>query len=173
MVTNVNLAFSFLIPDSINPWRFYTALDRQWGHAGIVRSMISLIPPNASVAGTNFLVPHLSSRTEVVALPIVQVKNSQGAIVPIDYAIADLDTVQPRHKAMRTKSRLRGTVETIDQTGLAVKIWHPGSARSRHTASAGCSFQARRFGSLGKSYGTKLPPRLREKKKVISLPISV
>ena len=121
VVTNVNLAFSFLIPDSISPWRFYTSLTRQWEHAGVTHALIDSIPVDASVAGTNYLIPHLSNRQEVVALPIVQIKNAQGAIVPIDYAIADLSTVQPRHKALRSKSRLRGIVETIDQLILQAK----------------------------------------------------
>ena len=119
IITNVNLAFSFLIPDSINPWHFYTSLPRQWEHANGLRSLISTIPPTASVAGTDYLVPHLSDRREVVALPVVQIKNDQGVAIPIDYAIADFYIVQPRHKAMRTKSRMRGTMGAIDQLSQA------------------------------------------------------
>ncbi|MGA7936885.1 MAG: DUF2079 domain-containing protein, partial [Kovacikia sp.] len=89
IAANPNRAFSFLIPDSFVPW-VYIPLTAQWQHASLLQQQISKIPPNASVSTTTYVVPHLSSRREVLRLPLIQIRNDQQKVVDMDYLLADL-----------------------------------------------------------------------------------
>jgi uncharacterized membrane protein len=107
-----NFAFYFLLPDSTHPWRFYTPLVGQWQHAAVVQSMLQSIPPDASVSATTFLIPELSNRRNVVRLPEIQLKTAQG-VTKVDYVIADLSVMKPKHKAFILRSRYKATIPAI------------------------------------------------------------
>jgi uncharacterized membrane protein len=89
IAANPNRAFSFLIPDSFGPW-VHVPLTAQWQHASIIQRQIRAIPPAASVSTTTYVVPHLSSRREVLRLPLMQIRNDQQEVVDMDYLLADL-----------------------------------------------------------------------------------
>ncbi len=89
LLSNPNRAFSFLIPDSFRPW-VHTSLPRLWEHAAQARQVMQAIPPDARVATTTYLIPHLSSRRALLRLPAIQIQNDQGQVVLMDYLLADL-----------------------------------------------------------------------------------
>ncbi len=94
ITSNPNKTLSFLIPDSITP-RVYVTLPQRWAHAASVRTLLREIPPDASISATTPLVPHLSSRRELVRFPYsLQVRNDAGNVVDVDSAAADLWQLQ-------------------------------------------------------------------------------
>jgi uncharacterized membrane protein len=115
IASNPNRAFSFLIPDSFVPW-VYVPLQRQWQHASQIQNLIRVIPPDASVSATTFIIPHLSSRREIIRLPALALKTDQGQIVEMDYLVADLWRLQQYQAAFRDdRNNLRGLIATLDQ----------------------------------------------------------
>ncbi|MBD2092933.1 DUF2079 domain-containing protein [Microcoleus sp. FACHB-1515] len=93
ITSNPNRTLSFLIPDSIDPW-VHVSLPQQWSHAAHARSMLKLIPPDASVSATTYLVPHLSGRRAIIRFPALNYRNDQRQDVSVEYAIADLWQLQ-------------------------------------------------------------------------------
>jgi len=99
-LSNPNQAFYFLLPESFNPWLHIT-LPRQWEHSQVLRDMIRVIPPDASVAATTHLIPPLSTRREITRFPNLQLQDEQGQVKMMEYAMADLwrlDQYQPLFK---------------------------------------------------------------------------
>ncbi len=86
---NPHQVFYFAIPTSFKPW-IYVSLPRQWEHASHIRNLINQIPPDASVSATTYVVPHVSSRREVLRMPFIQVRNDEKQVVDVEYLIADL-----------------------------------------------------------------------------------
>ncbi len=112
---NPHRTWSFLIPDSFSPLVYVSPL-HQWEHAQQMRSLLREIPPDASVAATFYLVPHLSSRREIVQLPLLQLRNDQREEISVDYAIADLWQLQKYQVAFRDdREKLQNLVPVIDQ----------------------------------------------------------
>lgn len=91
--TELSRAFYFIWPDSFNPW-VHVSLTRQWKHAGVINSIIKQIPADAGVSATNAIIPHLSSRTAIVRLPLLATINEHQEIVPVEYVVADLWQLQ-------------------------------------------------------------------------------
>ena len=89
LTSNPHRTFSFLIPDSFEP-RVYATAGSQWKHAAAIRPLLKEIPADGFVAATSHLVPHLSSRREIVRLPNIQVHNDAGAVVEAEYILADI-----------------------------------------------------------------------------------
>lgn len=115
VTSNPNKTFYFVIPDSIKPW-VYVSLPQQWHHVSEFRPLLSAIPSNASVSATTFLVPHLSSRREILRLPALQVRNDAREVIKVDYAIADLWQLQQYQPAFKgERGLLRELVTLIDQ----------------------------------------------------------
>lgn len=113
--SNPNRTFYFLIPDSIQPL-VYVPLTRQWEHVGKMRSLLAQIPPDASVSATTYLVPHLSSRREILRWPALQLRNDARDVVKMDYAIADLWQLQQYQIAFKQDRRLlKASVDVIDK----------------------------------------------------------
>jgi uncharacterized membrane protein len=107
--------FYFAIPDSFSPW-VHVSIARQWEHAGHVRSLMQQVPANASVSATTYLIPHLSSRREILRLPYLQYRNDQNQVQSVDYILADLwqlHQYQPAFKEER--GALRDLLPRIDQ----------------------------------------------------------
>jgi uncharacterized membrane protein len=112
---NPNRTLYFLIPDSIQPW-VYVSLPQQWQHVNQMRSLMAQIPPDASVSATTYLVPHLSSRREIIRWPALQLRNDAREVVQVDYVIADLWQLQQYQVAFKSDRRLlQDSVKFIDQ----------------------------------------------------------
>ncbi len=89
LTSNPNRTFYFLIPDSVDPW-VYVSLPEQWQHSGNIYRLMNKIPPEASVATTTYIIPHLSGRREIIRFPALQLRNDQENVESVDYALADL-----------------------------------------------------------------------------------
>ena len=115
LTSNPNRTFSFLIPDSIQP-RVYISLPRQWQHARQIYQLTSQIPPDASVSATTHIVPHLSSRREIVRFPALRLHTDAGEDISVDYAIVDLWQLQQYQVAFADdRNRLRRMVPAINR----------------------------------------------------------
>jgi hypothetical protein len=107
--------FYFAVPDSFKPW-VYVSLPRQWEHSGQIRSLLQEIPPEASVSASTYLVPHLSSRREVLRLPFLQLRNDQNQAIAVEYVVADLWQMQQYQPAFKVeRGYLLDLLPRIDQ----------------------------------------------------------
>ncbi len=118
--SNPNRTFSFILPDAIKPW-VQVPLIRQWQHVFQVRPLLAQIPANASVAATNTLVPILSSRREILRLPMLELRNDAREAVKMEYIIADLWQLQSYQPAFRSERRQLGEIipqiDRLSQSG--------------------------------------------------------
>jgi len=89
LTSNPNRTFYFLIPDSVDPW-VYVSLPEQWEHSGNIYHLMNKIPPEASVATTTYIIPHLSGRREIIRFPALQLRNDQEEVESVEYVLADL-----------------------------------------------------------------------------------
>ena len=89
ITSNPSETLYFLVPSSFKPL-VYVSASEQWQHSQKIRPFLAQIPDDASVSGSTFIVPHISSRREVIRLPGLEVKNKQQEINQVDYVIADL-----------------------------------------------------------------------------------
>ncbi len=89
VTSSPNRAFYFLIPESFNPW-VYTTLTSQWEHVGHVRALMNYIPASSSISTTTYLLPHLTTRREIMRLPHIQIENDFKEIEYVDYIFADV-----------------------------------------------------------------------------------
>lgn len=110
ITTNGQGAFYFLIPDFGQP-ALYTSLSRQWNHASQIQTLMNSIPSQASVSATAFLIPHLSSRRNIIELandrsPSLMIRNDKGETTTVDYILADLWHLQ-RYQVFRKPDRQR------------------------------------------------------------------
>ncbi|GAX43667.1 hypothetical protein NIES4075_46820 [Tolypothrix sp. NIES-4075] len=113
--SNPNRTFYFLIPDSVKPW-VYVSLPQQWHHVGQFRSLLGQIPPDASVSATTYLVPHLSSRREILRLPALELRNDAREVINVDYAIADLWQLQQYAPAFKSdRAAMLELIQLIDR----------------------------------------------------------
>jgi hypothetical protein len=81
-----------------------------------MRSLLAQIPPDASVSATTYIVPHLSSRREIVRWPALQLRNDAREVVNMDYVIADLWQLQQYQVAFKGDRRLlQNSVTTVEQ----------------------------------------------------------
>lgn len=92
------------MPDSFQPW-VHISLTRQWVHVGQMNSMLAKISPDASVSATTYIIPHLSSRREIIRLPALQLSNDERQVVNVDYAVADLWQLQQYQVAFKDDRR--------------------------------------------------------------------
>ena len=115
VTSNPNRTLSFLIPDSIDPW-VYVSLPQQWNHAAQAQTMLKLIPPNASVSATTYLVPHLSSRRAIVRFPALRYRSDDRQEEWVEYAIADLWQLQQYRAAFDSDDALlRSSLRLINR----------------------------------------------------------
>lgn len=111
--SNPNRTFYFVIPDSLKPW-VYVSLPEQWRHVSQIRPLLAKISADASVTATTYLVPHLSSRREILRLPMLELRNDAREVVKVDYAIADLWQLQKYQAAFKHDRRqLRELVQQV------------------------------------------------------------
>ncbi len=115
LTSNPSRTFYFLIPDSIQPW-VYVSLPQQWHHVPQVRRLLAQIPTDASVSATTYLVPHLSSRREILRFPALQLRNDAKEVISCDYAIADLWQLQQYQVAFKgDRQLLLDAIKVINQ----------------------------------------------------------
>ncbi|MGB3491494.1 MAG: DUF2079 domain-containing protein [Elainellaceae cyanobacterium] len=113
--SNPNRALSFVIPDSIDP-RVHISLTRQWEHAQAARSLMAQIPNDASVSATTHIVPHLSSRREIIRFPALKLLNDAQAEIVVEYVIVDLWQLQQYQVAFADeRDRLNQMAPRINQ----------------------------------------------------------
>jgi uncharacterized membrane protein len=113
--SNPNRTFSFMLPDATSPW-VQVPLIRQWQHVFHMRPLLDQIPGNASVAATNTIVPILSSRREILRLPMLELRNDAREAVKMEYIIADVWQLQQYQPAFRTERRqLKEIIPLIDR----------------------------------------------------------
>ncbi|HIK30786.1 MAG TPA: DUF2079 domain-containing protein [Oscillatoriales cyanobacterium M59_W2019_021] len=109
LVSNPNRTLSFVIPDSFQP-RVFVPLTSQWKHASQLYPLLAQIPPDASVTATTYLIPHLSSRRELLRLPMLELRDDSGQVVRVDYAIADLWQLRQYLPAFKVDRELFQTI---------------------------------------------------------------
>lgn len=115
VTSNPNQTLSFMVPDAISPW-VYVPLTRQWQHVSQMRPLLQQIPAEASVAATNFIVPHLSGRREILRFPQFQLLNDAREVLKMEYIIADLWQLQRYQVAFRReRGQLRAIIPLIEQ----------------------------------------------------------
>ncbi|MBF2098455.1 MAG: DUF2079 domain-containing protein [Gloeomargaritaceae cyanobacterium C42_A2020_066] len=115
VISNPWRTFSFVIPDSVQPW-VYVSWGQMWSHAGHIRSLLAEIPGDAPVAATTEIIPHLSSRRMVVRLPMLAVRNDERQVVPVAYAVADLGYITTYQVAFRdARERIKEIVPALDE----------------------------------------------------------
>ena len=107
--------FYFALPDSYQPW-VQVPLTRQWQHSRQLQALIDQVPPDASVTATTYIVPHVSSRREVLRMPLLQVVNDARQVVNVDYILTDLWQLKQYAPAFRSdREQLQATIPLIDQ----------------------------------------------------------
>ena len=124
ITSNPSWTLYFLIPNSIQPW-VHVSAPQQWQRVPAIRSLLKSIPDNASVSATTNLIPHLSSRREIIRLPRLKLTNDQNQTIKVDYLIADLghlDRYQIAFKEERLQlesiNRLLGDLIQQNQYGV-------------------------------------------------------
>ncbi|MCS6783154.1 MAG: DUF2079 domain-containing protein, partial [Gloeomargarita sp. SKYG98] len=89
ILANPNQTFSWILPDSVQPW-VWVPLQQRWQHRSAIQALIKQIPNDATVAATNQLVPPLSSRRGIVRFPQYRLRLDNRQIVSADYIVTDL-----------------------------------------------------------------------------------
>jgi uncharacterized membrane protein len=103
LTLNPSRTWSFIIPDSINPW-IYRSLPQQWQHAGVARSLMAQIPPSASVSATDNLLPYVSNRRAILRFPTREFRNDQRQPAFVDNILVDFWQLQ-QYQAAFPESR--------------------------------------------------------------------
>ena len=115
LTSNPNQALYFLSPYSLNPL-VYQSLTEQLAHATDIKTVLKLIPENASISTSGYIVPHLSGRRNIIRLEVMQMKDEEGKVVDIDYAILDLWQLQQHNlKVPLDRARIRAAVRFTDE----------------------------------------------------------
>ncbi|MEM8673121.1 MAG: DUF2079 domain-containing protein [Cyanobacteria bacterium P01_G01_bin.67] len=115
ITSNPSDTLYFAIPTAIKPL-VYVSPSKQWQHAAKIRTLLAKIPDDAGVSGTTWLIPHLSSRREVIRLPGLHFKSDRQEIKMVDYIIADLwHTEQYQSVLTDYRKNLKTTANSIVQ----------------------------------------------------------
>ncbi len=87
----------------------YQSLPAQLGHAANVKNLLNLIPQDASLSTSGYIVSHLSGRRNIIRLEVMQMKDGEKKVVDVDYALLDLWQLQPNNlKVPVDRDRVRG-----------------------------------------------------------------
>ena len=115
VTSNPDRALYFLSPYSFNPF-VYQSLTEQLAHAADLQTVLKLIPQDASVSTSGYIVPHLSNRRNIIRLEVMQMLDEAGKTVDIDYAVLDLWQLQQHNLKMPVdRGRVRGGVRFTDE----------------------------------------------------------
>ncbi|MDC0835431.1 hypothetical protein AY599_22580 [Leptolyngbya valderiana BDU 20041] len=111
---NPNRTLSFLVPDSIDPW-VKVSLSRQWEHARAIYPLLDRVPEDASVSATTYIVPHLSSRREILRFPKLELVTDEGTAERMEYVLVDLWRLNTYQVAFKhDRARLKVMVPKIE-----------------------------------------------------------
>ena len=104
----------------ISPYYFlpcvYQSLPAKLGHAAHVKNILNLIPQDASFSTSGYIVSHLSGRRNIIRLEVMQMKDAEGKVVDVDYALLDLWQLQQNNlKVPVDRGRVRGGVRFTDE----------------------------------------------------------
>ena len=104
----------------ISPYYFqpcvYQSLPAQLGHAAHLKNILNLIPQDASFSTSGYIVSHLSDRRNIIRLEVMQMKDAEGKVVDVDYALLDLWQWQQNNlKVSVDRGRVRGGVRFTDE----------------------------------------------------------
>ncbi|WP_413441368.1 DUF2079 domain-containing protein [Synechococcus sp. MIT S1220] len=92
--SNPHRSLSALVPDSIDPWVHSTAVE-QWQHGHAARSVLGVIPADATVSANTHLVPLLARREVLVRFPFdTTYLDRQGVRQPVTWIAVDLDMLR-------------------------------------------------------------------------------
>ncbi|MDJ1178234.1 DUF2079 domain-containing protein [Roseofilum sp. BLCC_M91] len=89
IAANPNRTLYFIVPDAVEPWVYVSPL-QQWQRSREIYEIIGQIPDDASVAATTYIIPHLSSRREIIRSPFVFIRGDNGQVETVDYLVVDL-----------------------------------------------------------------------------------
>lgn len=120
---NQNRSFSFLIPDSINPWIYQTPFE-QWKHGIKARNALKLIPANASVSANTNLIPWLAGRQILVRFPHgTKYQNINKQIHSVNWVAIDLKTLAHFSEAFsRDQDRLKKSLKWLDANSSIYRV---------------------------------------------------
>ncbi|MEG3896648.1 MULTISPECIES: DUF2079 domain-containing protein [unclassified Microcoleus] len=108
-------ALYFISPYSFQPW-VYQSLPTKLQHAANIKKVLNLIPQDASVSTSGYIVSHLSGRRNSIRLEVMQMKDEEGKVVDIDYGLLDLWQLQENNlKVPVDRGRVRGGVRFTDE----------------------------------------------------------
>ncbi len=89
--------------------------------AKYIQALMKFIPSQASISATAFLIPHLSSRQEIIEManeysPSVMLQNNRKEIVEVEYILADLWHLQRYQVVMKPdRKKLQSLVPFINK----------------------------------------------------------
>ena len=124
ITSNPSRTLSFIVPDAINP-RVYVSPTRQWQHVSHIKKLLAQIPADQSVSASTYIIPHLSSRREIIRIPGLEIKNDNQEIIKVEYIIIDLWQMEQYQAAfgedrtwLKTSNDLIDTVTTKKEYGI-------------------------------------------------------
>ena len=86
------------------------------GYAANIKKVLSLIPQDASVSTSGYIVSHLSGRRNIIGLQVMQMKDGEKKVVDVDYALLDLWQLQQNNlKGPVDRGRVRAGVRFTDE----------------------------------------------------------
>ena len=113
--SNPHRALYFISPYSIQPW-VYQSLSAQLDHAADLKTVFNLIPKDASISTSSYIVSHLSGRRNIIRLEVMQMKDEEGKTVDVDYGLLDLWQLRENNlKGPIDRGRVRGGVRFTDE----------------------------------------------------------
>ena len=114
--SNPHRSLSALVPDSIDPWVHSTAIE-QWHHGRAARSVLEVIPADATVSANTHLVPLLARREVLVRFPFdTTYLDRQGVSQPVTWIAVDLDMLRRYGAAFRGDwKQLRNSRNWLDE----------------------------------------------------------
>jgi len=114
-ISNPHRALYFISPYYFQPW-VSQSLPAQLGHAAYVKKILNLIPQDASFSSSGYIVSHLSGRRNIIRLEVMEMKDAEGKVVDVDYALLDLWQLQQNNlKVPVDRGRVRGGVRFTDE----------------------------------------------------------
>jgi uncharacterized membrane protein len=115
LTSNPYQALYFVSPYAFNPL-VYQSLTEQLAHAADLQTVLKLIPEDASVSTSGYIVSHLSGRRNIIRLEKMQMKDEAGKVVDVDYALLDLWQLQQHNlKVPLDRGRVRAAVRFTDE----------------------------------------------------------
>ena len=115
ITSNPHRSLYFIMPYSVKPW-VYASISDRWQHAAHLQAVMKLVPRDASLATSAYIVPHLSGRREIIRVPFMQFKNDAGEVTDVNYALLDMWQIKQHQLAAPVdRGRLRDMIPIVDR----------------------------------------------------------